>query len=72
MDASALCYVLPYDWANGGSADVFPGMVSMVLVTWKLVLFYGMGVEFEGKIMSNYSRVVKWQQSVTTGSEYFV
>ena len=57
----------PYDWANSGSADVFYGVVSMVLVLWELVLFYGMGVEFKGEIFSNYSRSVKWQQGVTVG-----
>ena len=34
-----LCSMPPYDWANGGSADVFSSMVSMVLVPWELVLF---------------------------------
>ena len=33
--------------------------VSMVLVPWKLMLFWGMGVEFKSKIMSNYSREVE-------------
>ena len=37
----------------------FFGMVSIVLVPWELVLFYGMGVEFNGKIMLYYSRGVK-------------
>ena len=46
----------PYDWANDGCADVFSVMVSMDLVPWEVVLFWGMGVEFKGKIMSNYSR----------------
>ena len=32
----------------------------MFLVLWELVLFYGMGVEFKGKIFSNYSRRVNW------------
>ena len=53
--------------ANSGSVDVFLGVVSMVLVLLELVLFYGMGVEFKGEISSNYSRRVKWQQSVTAG-----
>ena len=53
--------------ANCGSVDVFLGVVSMVLVLWELVLFYGMGVEFKGEISSNYSRRVTWQQSVTAG-----
>ena len=53
--------------AKSGSVDVFLGVVSMVLVLWELVLFYGMGVEFKGEISSNYSRRVKWQQSVTAG-----
>ena len=35
------------------------GMVSMVLVPWELVLFYGMGVEFKSKIILHYSRGVK-------------
>ena len=26
----------PYDWANGGSADVFLHMMSMVLVLWRV------------------------------------
>ena len=30
------------------------------------MLFWGMGVEFKAKIMSNYSRKVKWQQVITT------
>ena len=34
-------------------------------VSWELVLFQGMGVEFKGEITSNYSRGVKWQQGVT-------
>ena len=33
--------------------------MSMVLVPWELILFWGMDVEFEGKIMSNYSREVE-------------
>ena len=32
----------PYDWANGGSLYIFGGMVSMVLVSWELMLFYRM------------------------------
>ena len=40
--------------------------VSVVLVPWKLMLFWGMGVEFKRKIMSNYSREVEWQQNITT------
>ena len=39
----------PYDWANSGSADVFFGVVSMFLLLWELVLFYRMGVEFQGQ-----------------------
>ena len=42
--------VPPHDWANSGSADVFLAVVSMVLVLWEFVLFYGMGVEFKGEI----------------------
>ena len=53
--------------ANSGSVDVFLGVVSMVSVLWELVLFYGMRMEFKGEISSNYSRRVKWQQSVTAG-----
>ena len=33
--------------------------VSMVLVPWELMLFWGMGMEIKGKIMSNYSREVE-------------
>ena len=33
--------------------------VNMVLVTWELMLFWGMGVEIKGRIMSNYSREVE-------------
>ena len=36
--------------------------VSIVLVPWELMLFWGMGVEFKGKIMSSYFREVEWQQ----------
>ena len=43
------------------------GVVSMVLVLWELVLFYGMGMEFKGEIFLNYSRRVKWQQGATAG-----
>ena len=39
----------------------------MFLVLWELVLFYRMDVEFKGKIFSNYSRRVNWQQGVTSG-----
>ena len=39
-----------YDWANSGSVDVF-GMVSVVLALWELLLFWGAGEEFNGKIM---------------------
>ena len=35
-------YTPLYDWANGGSVDVFEGMVSIVLVPWELMLFWGM------------------------------
>ena len=47
-----------YDWASGSSV-VFLGVMSMVLVTWDLVLFEGMSVKFKGKIMLHYSRRVK-------------
>ena len=33
--------------------------MSMVLVPWELMLFWGMDVEFKGKIVSNYSREVE-------------
>ena len=33
--------------------------VNMVLVTWELMLFWGMSVEIKGRIMSNYSRKVE-------------
>ena len=39
--------------------------VSMVLVLWELMLFWGMGMEFKGKIMSKYSRKVERQKGVT-------
>ena len=45
----------------------FLGVVSIALVLWELVLFYRIGVEFEGAIFSNYSRGVEWQQGVTAG-----
>ena len=32
--------------------------VSVVLVPWELMLFWGLVVEFKGKIISNYSRKV--------------
>ena len=48
-----------YDWASGSSVNVFLGVMSMVLVTWDLVLFEGMSVKFKGKIMLHYSRRVK-------------
>ena len=34
-----MCSMSPDNWANGGSADVILGMVSMVLVPWELMLF---------------------------------
>ena len=34
-------------------------MVGMVLVTWELMLFQGMGVGFKGNVMSNYFWGVK-------------
>ena len=33
--------------------------VSMVLVPWEMMLFWGIGVEFKGKVMLNYSREVE-------------
>ena len=39
--------------------------MSMVLVRWELILFWGISVEFKSKIMSNYSREVKLQQGIT-------
>ena len=33
--------------------------MSIVLVPWKLILYWGMGMEFQGKIMSNYSGEVE-------------
>ena len=50
-----LLSVPPHDWANSSSADVFLAVVSMVLVLWEFVLFYGMGVEFKGEVLSNYT-----------------
>ena len=38
--------------------------MSIVLVTWKLMLYWGMGMEFKRKIMSNYSREVEWLQGI--------
>ena len=50
-------FVPPYDLPNGGSVDIFlGGIVSMVLVPWKLVLF-----------IFHYSRGVKSQQGFSTG-----
>ena len=46
--------------------------VSMVLVPWELMLFWGMGVKLNCKIMSNYSREVKWQQRITTFDFIFI
>ena len=46
-----MCSMPPYDWANGGTTNVFSGMVGIVWVPWELMLFYGMGVEFKGKIV---------------------
>ena len=57
---SQALFLMPPDWANSGSADVFFLGCGMFLVLWELVLFYGMGVEFKGKIFSNYSRRVNW------------
>ena len=45
VDELVLMFYAPYDWANGGSVDIFC-MRSMVLVLWELVLFWGMKVEF--------------------------
>ena len=59
MDESGTVSMSPCDWANSGSAGVFSGVVSMVLVPWELVLFYRIGVEFKGEILSNYSSEVK-------------
>ena len=33
------------------------------------MLFYGMGVEFKGRIFSDCSRRMKWQQGITAGIE---
>ena len=52
-------YTPLYDWANGGSVDVFEGMVSIALVPWELMLFWGMVEALKGKIMSNCFREVK-------------
>ena len=59
MDESGSVSMSPCDWANSGSADDFLGVVNMVLVPRELVLFYRMGVEFKGEILSNYSSEVK-------------
>ena len=50
--SQSLFFMPPYDWANSMVvlADIFFGVVSMVLVLWELVLFYELGVEFKGKI----------------------
>ena len=57
----SLCSIPPYDWPNDGSVDVIWGgeQVSVVIVPWMLMLFWQMGVEFNGKIMLKYSREVK-------------
>ena len=52
-------YTPLYDWANGGSVDVFEGMVSVVLVLWELMLFWGMVEALKGENMSNCFREVK-------------
>ena len=49
----------------------FLGMVSMALVQWELVLFWGMGVEFRGKIILHYSGEVQWERNFTTGIEFW-
>ena len=72
VDESATVFMPPYDWANSGSADVFIGMVSIVLVLWELALFYRMGAELKGEIFSNYSRRVEWQQGITEGIGVYV
>ena len=46
--------------------------MSIVLVPWKLMLFWGMGVEFKGKMMSNYSKEMGSQQGITTGIGFCV
>ena len=33
--------MLPYDWANGSSVDVFLCMVSMALVLWQVGVILG-------------------------------
>ena len=38
----------PYDWANGGSVDVF-WMVSMVLLLWGVGAILGNGYGIEGQ-----------------------
>ena len=56
-----MCAIPPYNWPNDGSVDVIWGgeQVSVVIVPWMLMLFWEMGVEFNGKIMLKYSREVE-------------
>ena len=60
----------PYDWANGGSVDVFPpGEYGF---TYKeLMLLHRMGMEFKNKIMLNCFREKKCKQGFTTGIWYY-
>ena len=58
-----------YDWANGGSVNVF------LHGEWfyfygRMLLFYEVGMEFKDKIMLHYFREVKCQQGFTPGIWY--
>ena len=46
--SQSLCSMPPY-WANGGSVDVFLGMVNIVLVLWGVGAILGNGYEIQGQ-----------------------
>ena len=39
----------PYDWGNGGSADAFLHMMSMVLLLWGICTILGNGYGIHGQ-----------------------
>ena len=61
-----LCSIPPYDWANGGSADIFLCMVSMVLVLWGVDAILGNGYGISGQ---NYVTLLRGSE-MSTGFHY--
>ena len=49
VDELVLVFCTPYDWANGGSIDIFLRMVSMALVLWGVGTILGNGHRIQGQ-----------------------